>query len=55
MTSDPRYIIWEVRSPGDAVHVTLDAGSEVGHAGDYGHVTPDAVSGQGLTLDIVKV
>ena len=55
VTSDPRYIIWEVRSPGDAVHVTLDAGSEVGHAGDYGHVTPDAVSGQGLTLDIVKV
>ena len=55
VTSDPRYIIWEVRLPGDGVHVTLGSGSEVGHAGDCGHVTPGAVSGQGITLDIVEV
>ena len=44
-----------MRSPGDGVRVTLGAGSEVGHAGDCGHMTPGAVSGQGITLDIVEI
>ena len=55
VTSDPRYIMWEVRLPGDGVHVTLGAGSEVGHTGDCGCVTPGTVSGQGITLDFVEV
>ena len=47
--------MWEVRLPGDGVHVTLGAGSEVGHTGDCGCVTPGTVSGQGITLDFVEV
>ena len=48
---NPRRKVWEGFHPGECARLTLGTGyMEMGHLGDFRHVTPGAGSGEGAHL-----